>query len=105
MTAGCNNPNAGVNGFQTAVDVFGLNYHLGDYKRILDHPGNANTPVHTAESSSCVSSRGEYFFPVNRGRDSQVNFQVSSYDVDAPPWAQPPDEVFEALDRNPAFFG
>jgi beta-galactosidase len=105
VTAGCNNPNAGTNGFQTAIDVFGLNYHLGDYKRILDHPGNERLPVHTAESSSCVSSRGEYFFPVKRGKDSQANFQVSSYDVDAPPWAQPPDEVFEALDRNPAFFG
>ena len=56
---------------------------------------------YTSESSSCVSSRGEYFFPVKRGRDSQANFQVSSYDVDAPPWAQPPDEVFEALDQQP----
>jgi beta-galactosidase len=105
VTAGCDKPNAGVNGFQTAVDVFGLNYHTRDYTRILDHPDNEKLPVHTSESSSCVSSRGEYFFPVKRGRDSQVNFQVSSYDVDAPPWAQPPDEVFEALDRSPAFFG
>jgi beta-galactosidase len=61
--------------------------------------------MHTSESSSCVSSRGEYFFPVKRGKASEVDYQVSSYDVDAPPWAQPPDEVFEALDRNPAFFG
>jgi beta-galactosidase len=61
--------------------------------------------MHTSESSSCVSSRGEYFFPVKRGKASEVDFQVSSYDVDAPPWAQPPDEVFEAIDRNPAFFG
>ena len=105
VTAGCNNPSAGTNGFQTAVDVFGLNYHPRDYKRILDHPGNEQKPMHTAESSSCVSSRGEYFFPVKRGKASEVDYQVSSYDVDAPPWAQPPDEVFEALDRNPAFFG
>ena len=61
--------------------------------------------MYTSESSSCISSRGEYFFPIKRGRNSEANFQVSSYDVDAPPWAQPPDEVFEALDRNPAFFG
>ncbi|MDG3004211.1 beta-galactosidase GalB [Paludisphaera mucosa] len=105
VTAGCNNPEAGVNGFQTAVDAFGLNYHTDDYARILEHPGNANKPIYTSESSSCVSSRGEYFFPVKRGRDSQANFQISSYDVDAPPWAQPPDEVFAALDRNPRFFG
>jgi beta-galactosidase len=105
VTAGCDRPAAGTNGFQNAVDVFGLNYHVNDYKRILDHPGNENKPVYTSESSSCISSRGEYFFPIKRGKDSQANFQVSSYDVDAPPWAQPPDEVFEALDKNPAFFG
>ncbi len=105
VTAGCDKPAAGTNGFQTALDVFGLNYHTGDYRRILDHPGNEQKPIYTSESSSCVSSRGEYFFPIKRGKDSQANFQVSSYDVDAPPWAQPPDEVFDALDRNPAFFG
>jgi len=105
VTAGCNNPSAGTNGFQTAVDVFGLNYSTGNYRRILDHPGNEQKPVYTSESSSCISSRGEYFFPIKRGRSSEANFQVSSYDVDAPPWAQPPDEVFEALDHNPAFFG
>ena len=105
VTAGCNNPSAGTNGFQTAVDVFGLNYQHGRYRRILDHPGNEQKPTYTSESSSCISSRGEYFFPIRRGRNSEANFQVSSYDVDAPPWAQPPDEVFEALDRNPAFFG
>ena len=106
VTAGCNNPSAGTNGFQTAVDVFGLNYHTG--RRIAGFStirGNEQKPIYTSESSSCISSRGEYFFPIKRGRDSEANFQVSSYDVDAPPWAQPPDEVFEALDRNPAFFG
>ncbi len=105
VTAGCNNWRAGINGFQTAVDVFGLNYTTWKYQEILDHPGNEQKPIYTSESSSCISSRGEYFFPVKRGKDSQANFQVSSYDVDAPGWAQPPDEVFEALDRNPAFFG
>ena len=32
VTAGCNNPAAGTNGFQTAVDVFGLNYNLRVYR-------------------------------------------------------------------------
>ncbi|QEH37231.1 Beta-galactosidase [Aquisphaera giovannonii] len=105
VTAGCNQAKAGTNEFRTAVDVFGLNYNLWAYGRIVGFPPNADKPIYTSESSSCVSSRGEYFFPVERGKDSQANFQVSSYDVDAPPWAQPPDEVFEALDRNPAFFG
>jgi beta-galactosidase len=105
VTAGCNNANAGVNGFQHAVDVFGLNYHTGNYAKVLNHPGNEKKPVHSSESSSCISSRGEYFFPPKRGSDSRVNFQISSYDVDAPGWACPPDEEFAALDRNPAFMG
>jgi beta-galactosidase len=105
VTAGCNRADAGINEFRTGVDVFGLNYNLGWYPKILSHPGNENKPVYTSESSSCISSRGEYFFPIKRGAASEVNFQVSSYDVDAPPWAQTPDEVFAALDKNPAFMG
>jgi beta-galactosidase len=105
VIAGCNNARAGYNGFQQAVDVFGLNYNLGDYARFLTFPANAAKPVLSTESSSCISSRGEYFFPVRRGDSARVNYQVSSYDVDAPGWACTPDEEFAALDRNPAFMG
>jgi beta-galactosidase len=105
VTAGCNNAGAGRNGFQTAVDVFGLNYHTGDYGKLLAYPGNEKKPFHSSESSSCISSRGEYFFPVQKGSPSRVNFQVSSYDVDVPGWAQTPDATFEALDKHPAFAG
>lgn len=105
VIAGCNNPGAGFNGFQHAVDIFGLNYHPGTFSKFLAHPDNEKRPIISSESSSCVSSRGEYFFPVRRGNDSRVNFQISSYDVDAPPWACPPDEEFAALDKNPAVMG
>ena len=105
VIAGCNNANAGINGFQTAVDVFGLNYHTGSFGKLLAHPGNEKKPMLSSESSSCISSRGEYFFPVQKVGPSRVNFQVSSYDVDAPAWAQTPDEEFTALDHNPAFAG
>jgi len=105
VIAGCNRPQAGTNGFQKSLDVFGLNYQLSSYSKILNHPGNEKLPVMASESSSCVSSRGEYFFPVKRGADSRVNFQVSSYDVEAPPWAITPDSQFEALDKHPAYMG
>ena len=100
VTAGCNNANAGVNGFQTAVDVFGLNYHTGNYQKLLTHPGNEHKPFHSSESSSCISSRGEYFFGTQR-----ADFQISSYDLDHPGWACIPDVEFAALDKNPAFCG
>ncbi len=105
VIAGCNNANAGINGFQSAVDVFGLNYHTGSFGKLLEHKGNENKPMLSSESSSCISSRGEYFFPVLKGGPSRVNFQVSSYDVDIPGWAQTPDEEFAALDKYPAFAG
>ena len=105
VTAGCNDARAAINGFQTGVDVFGLNYNTGFYPQALNHPGNEKKPMFSSESSSCISSRGEYFFPPKRGRGSEVNFQVSSYDVDYSGWAQLPDEEFAALDRSPAFLG
>jgi beta-galactosidase len=105
VTAACNNPAAGTNGFQTAVDVFGVNYAIGSYAGILAYPGNRKKPVLSTESASTISSRGEYFFPPARGGASQADFQVSSYDLDAPGWATTPDEEFSALDHNPAFLG
>jgi beta-galactosidase len=91
---------AGVNGFQHAVDVFGLNYHTGSYGKLLSHPGNETKPMHSSESSSCISSRGEYFFGTQR-----ADFQISSYDLDHPGWACIPDVEFAALDKHPAFCG
>ena len=91
--------------FRQGVDVQGLNYGIKEYTKVFNFPGNENRPFYSSESSSCISSRGEYFFPVKRGNPSRVNFQISSYDVDAPGWACPPDEEFAALDRNPGFAG
>jgi beta-galactosidase len=105
VTAACNNPAAGTNGFQNAVDAFGVNYATGSYAGILAYPGNRKTPVLSTESASTISSRGEYFFPVARGSASEADFQISSYDVDVPGWAQTPDEEFTALDRNRPFMG
>jgi beta-galactosidase len=54
------------------------------------------------ETASTVSSRGEYFFPVDADKSKgRADFQVSSYDLYAPRWAVPPDTEFEAQDRYP----
>ncbi|MEI7909263.1 MAG: beta-galactosidase GalB [Verrucomicrobiota bacterium] len=106
VTAGCHNPEkAASHNFIQELDVMGVNYHLNFYAPFLKDPRFARIPVFGSETSSCVSSRGEYFFPVKRGRDSQVNFQVSSYDVDAPGWAYDPDTQFRALHAHPEVFG
>jgi beta-galactosidase len=55
-----------------------------------------------SETASCLSSRGEYFFPL---RNDKVDFQVSSYDLSAPGWASPPDDELKAEAKFPFVFG
>ncbi len=102
VSAGCNNANAAIDsGFAKYLDTMGINYNLPVYARFLKHPDYQNKPLHGSETSSCISSRGEYFFPVKRGREAEANFQISSYDVHAPGWAYAPDDQFKTLDENP----
>ncbi len=104
VTAGSNHPGAATNGFQNTIDLYGVNYHLGSY----GHTKNAlpNMPLYASETSSTVSTRGEYFFPVDWNKSKGFyQFQVSSYDLYAPGWANRPDLQFEALDKHPRFAG
>ena len=91
---------AGKSPFRKGVDVFGLNYGADGYGWLLTYPGNEKLPFFASESSSCISSRCEYFFGMKRS-----DFQITSYDIDAPGWGCIPDKEFEALERNPAFAG
>ncbi len=102
---GCDQPNAGFNGVQNAVDVFGYNYKPHLYAEFMKK--NPGKPVIGSETSSCVSSRGEYFFPVSDEKSKGFfNYQVSSYDLYAPGWAYRPDHEFNHLDKTgPAVAG
>lgn len=103
-TAGSNAGNTGVNGFQKQVGIYGQNYNLGTYAPF--RAANPDRPMLGSETSSCVSSRGEYFFPVTNNKgDGRGRFQMSSYDLYAPPWACAPDDEFRALDANPHVLG
>ena len=62
--------------------------------------------VYGSETASCISSRGEYFFPVSDDKSQGAqNFQMSSYDLYAPGWAMPPDREFISQDKNSFVFG
>ena len=103
-TAGFNKINSGYDGFQTAIDVFGYNYKPAEYGRL--HKSAPQLPLYGSETSSTVSSRGEYFFPVSDDKaKGAFNFQVSSYDLTAPPWAWSPDVEFAGIDDNPSVAG
>jgi beta-galactosidase len=100
IISACNNVDSGYNGFQAALDVMGYNYKPGEYGKF--HAGHPTQPVLGSETSSCVSSRGEYFFPVSENKaDGRADFQVSSYDLYAPRWALKPDVEFKGLDDAP----
>ncbi len=103
-TAACNNTRAGYNGFQDRVDVFGYNYKPGEYAKFRQtHP---DKPLFGSETASCVSSRGEYFFPVTTDKSGgKADFQMSSYDLYAPSWATPPDPEFKGQDTTPSVAG
>jgi beta-galactosidase len=110
VTAGCDNGNSGTNGFQKTLDVFGINYHLVDYKRFYDLKDNANKGLISTESASTVSSRGEYFFPIvegnlNNNLPGKGICQITSYDVAYPAWASTPDQQWTLLDKFPAAMG
>lgn len=104
VTAGSNQPQGASNGFQQHVDLYGVNYHLGSYAATAK--ANPDKPLYSSESSSCVSTRGDYFFPVSWEKNKGFyDFQVSSYDLYAPGWANRPDLQFEALDQYPRYAG
>ncbi len=110
VTVGCNWDESGTNGFQKTVDVFGINYRLYRYDAFFALKDNDNLPFHSSESSSTISSRGEYFFPVVQG-DLNNNlpghgiFQISSYDLAFPAWASTADQQWEMQDKYPGVFG
>ena len=98
-TAACNNARAGYNTFHDHLDVFGYNYKPTEYVKFRE--ANAKQPLFGSETSSCVSSRGEYVFPVSTNKGGgKADFQMSSYDLYAPPWATPPDSEFAGQDAG-----
>jgi beta-galactosidase len=104
VTVGCNNAAAGYNGFQKTLDVFGYNYKPHEYGKF--RAANPTLPLLGSETASCISSRGEYFFPVSDNKaQGQADFQMSSYDLYAPRWATTPDAEFRGQDEFPFVAG
>jgi beta-galactosidase len=108
-TAAVSSYKAGFSGFQNHFDVFGWNYKPDNYWRF--RATNSAVPLFGSETSSTVSSRGEYFFPVpesfngKNNKTALADFQVSSYDLFVPGWATSPDSEFRGEERNPFVAG
>lgn len=104
ITAGINERAAAYAGFQTALDWMGFNYKPDEYANFTKlYP---SMPVFGSETASCLSSRGEYFFPHSDDpKQGRAHFQITSYDTAAEFWANVPDKDFAALDDNPNALG
>jgi len=101
VSNGYNNPDGGrSSGAAMALDIMGVNYFFGNQAHFDNDPRYKDKPTIGSETSSCVSSRGEYFFGTN-----QANWQVSSYDQGSPGWGCSPDSQFSICERLPHILG
>lgn len=102
-TAGFNNLKIALkNGLGDAIDLVGANYKPTQYAQVLkNYP---DMIVYGSETASTVSSRGVYHLPLEK-YDKHESLQVSSYDINSPPWAYPPDVEFMAQDAIPNNMG
>ena len=85
------------NNFASLLDIPGFNYKPARYDE-----ANGKLPqgfILGTETASTVSSRGVYKFPVEFFKDKQYDDnQSSSYDFEACPWSQVPDDEFVKQD-------
>lgn len=88
------------NGFAAALDIPGFNYRVHKYKGAIGKlPQNF---LLGSETSSTVSSRGKYYFPVKKAHGVvREDNQCSSYDVEHCSWSNIPDDDFAAADDFP----
>jgi beta-galactosidase len=87
------------NGFAAMLDVPGFNYHAYQYGEAYEKlPQNI---ILGSETSSTVSSRGVYKFPVQERAEAKYDDRQSSgYDVEHCAWSNLPDEDFALADDN-----
>lgn len=102
ISNGYNDPDGGRNsGAVVGIDLMGVNYFFSQQSKWDMDPRYANKPTLGSETSSCVTSRGEYFF----GKNDYQNWQISSYDYASPGWGCSPDEQFRTNAKYPHLLG
>lgn len=94
VTVGMNDPNNAVaNNFASIMDVAGFNYHNWQYEEA--YKKLPQRLIMGAETTSTVSSRGVYKFPVERkAMATYDDQQCSSYDVEHCGWSNLPEDDF-----------
>jgi len=92
------------NGFAAALDVPGFNYRVHLYEDA--YPKLPQNLILGSETTSTVSSRGKYYFPVKKAAQvMRPDNHSSSYDVEYCSWSNIPDDDFAAADDLPYDMG
>ncbi|MDR1779126.1 MAG: DUF4982 domain-containing protein [Tannerella sp.] len=90
--------------FASTMDVVGFNYRLQFYQQAYKEL--AQRIVMGSETASTISSRGVYYFPVQRTtRPMHDDGQCNSYDMEEPGWSNLPDDDFVQHDDYPWCIG
>lgn len=101
ISNGYNDPDGGREvGAPVSLDIMGVNYFFNQQPKWDVDARYANKPTIGSETSSCVSSRGEYFFD-----KEYQNWQISSYDEAKPDWGCTPDTQFRTNAKFPHLLG
>lgn len=105
VTCGVDNPEGSTNcGFYAATDVPGFNYRIFLYQKLINKLPQGF--LLGSETSSAVSSRGVYKFPVQeKNMATYSDGQCSSYDVEKVSWGSYPDEDFAKQEDLPYTIG
>lgn len=92
------------NGFAAQLDIPGFNYRTGRY--LEAHDTLKNKLILGSETSSTVSSRNTYYYPVQIAPDvHHEGQQCSGYDVEYCAWSGLPDQDFQLQDDYPWTIG
>jgi beta-galactosidase len=103
ISNGYNDPDNSRNvGSPMSMDIMGVNYFFSQQPKWDADPRYINMPTLGSETSSCVSSRGEYFFD---DKYNKKTWQISSYDDAHPDWGCTPDEQFRTNAKFPHLLG
>lgn len=102
ITSAMSNPGGALkSGFANALDVFGVNYNIGAY---TDPRVHGKKPMFGSETSSALSSRGEYGLHVDKKGEvapqKEFDHQVSSYDIVRPGWGSLAETSLAAFQKD-----
>lgn len=101
VSNGYNDPDGSrASGAVMGLDLMGVNYSFGQQAKWDADSRYSNKPTIGSETSSCVTSRGEYFFGTE-----YKNWQISSYDLAHQGWGCSPDDQFRTNAKFPNVLG